>query len=243
MGFWKLSGMDELVEAMAKAVKAREALPRMPNDLDLEQAYAIQKTLVGAVAGGAIAGLKAGMTAAAGQKQFGLSHPLIGSLYESGRLSPGTDLAAATGVSLECEIGITIDGAGNPKSAGPVIEVPRMAWGDPADATGVNLTACNIAADRFIAGIQSPFRSDYADIHITLTRDGETVCQAPATEALGGPRDALAWMLDEASLRGLEIRDDMLLITGACGGIHPALPGAYRADYGELGSIEFTVKP
>ena len=59
----------------------------------------------------------------------------------------------------------------------------------------------------------------------------------------GRPHDALAWMLDEASLRGLEIHDDMLLITGACGGIHPALPGAYRADYGELGSIEFTVKP
>ena len=118
-----------------------------------------------------------------------------------------------------------------------------MAWGDPADATGFNLTACNIAADRFIVGTQSPFRGDYADIHITLTRDGETVCQAPATDALGGPRDALAWMLDEASLRGLEIRNDMLLITGACGGIHPALPGAYRADYGELGSIEFTVKP
>ena len=235
--------MEELIEAMAKAVLAREALPRMPDDLDLEQAYAIQKPLVGAVAGGAIAGLKAGMTAAAGQKQFGLTHPLIGSLYESGRLPSGTDLAAATGVSLECEIGITIDGAGNTKSAGPVIEVPRMAWGDPADATGVNLTACNIAADRFIVGPQKPFRSDYADIHITLTRDGETVCQAPATDALGGPHDALAWMLDEASLRGLEIRDDMLLITGACGGIHPALPGAYRADYGGLGSIEFTVKP
>ena len=42
MGFWKLSGMEELVEAMAKAVKAREALPRMPDDLDLDQAYAIQ---------------------------------------------------------------------------------------------------------------------------------------------------------------------------------------------------------
>jgi len=234
--------MEELVEAMAKAVKAREALPRMPDDLDLEQAYAIQKTLVAAVAGGAIAGLKAGMTAAAGQKQFGLTHPLIGSLYESGRLTPGTGLVAAAGVSLECEIGVVIDGEGNPKSAGPVIEVPRMAWADPADATGVNLTACNIAADRYIVGTQLPFRDDYADIRITLTRDGETVCQAPATDALGGPQDALAWMLDEAALRGLEIRDGMLLITGACGGIHPALPGAYRANYGELGSIEFTVE-
>ena len=242
MGFWKLIGMEELIEAMAKAIKARDALPPMPDDLDLDQAYGVQKALVDKVAGSAIAGLKAGMTAAAGQKQFGLTHPLIGSLYESGRLTPGTGLVAAAGVSLECEIGVVIDGEGNPKSAGPVIEVPRMAWADPADATGVNLTACNIAADRYIVGTQLPFRDDYADIHITLTRDGETVCQAPATDALGGPQDALAWMLDEAALRGLEIRDGMLLITGACGGIHPALPGAYRANYGELGSIEFTVE-
>ena len=116
-----------------------------------------------------------------------------------------------------------------------------MAWGDPADATGVNLTACNIASDRFIVGTQLPLRDDYAAVQIALTRDGETVCQAPATDALGGPHDALAWMLEEAASRGLEIRDGMLLITGACGGIHPALPGSYRADYGELGSIEFAV--
>ena len=50
---------EDLVEAMAKAIKAREALPRMPDDLDLEQAYAIQKALVDTVAEGAIAGLKA----------------------------------------------------------------------------------------------------------------------------------------------------------------------------------------
>ena len=242
MGFWELIEMEELVEAMAKAIKGREALPRMPDDLDLEQAYGIQKELVDQVAGRAIAGLKAGMTAAAGQKQFGLTHPLIGSLYESGRLTPGVRLVAAAGVSLECDIGVVIDADGNPRSAGPVIEVPRMAWGDPADATGVNLTACNIAADRFIVGTQSPFRDDYADIHITLTRNGETVCEAPATDALGGPSDALAWMLEEAALRSMEISDGMLLITGACGGIHPAVPGAYRANYGELGSIEFMIE-
>jgi hypothetical protein len=33
----------------------------------------------------------------------------------------------------------------------------------------------------------------------------------------------------------------MLFITGALGGIHPAEPGAYVADYGALGIIEFTI--
>ena len=233
--------MSELADNMAAAIRAGEPLPKMPPGLGLDEAYAIQKEVVAALAGGALAGLKAGMTAAAGQQQFGLTHPLIGSLYESGRLASGAKFESAPGVSLECEIGIVIDAHGAPKTAGPVIEVPRMAFADAEDRTGANLTACNIAADRYIVGAQQPLRDSYGDVQITLTRDGETVCSAPASDALGGPQAALAWMLDEARKRGLSVADDMLLITGACGGIHPAAPGHYVADYGDLGRVEFTV--
>jgi 2-keto-4-pentenoate hydratase len=233
--------MKELVTEMAAAVKSRSALPRMPADLDLNRAYDIQKQLVEQVAPGDVSGLKAGMTAAAGQKAFGLTHPLIGSLYGFGRLEPGVTFASGTGISLECEIGVIVDATGKPKSAGPVIEVPRMAWGHPDDAIGTNLTACNIAADRYIVGTQQDFREDYDDVEIQLTRDGTVVCEAPASDALGGPQAALDWMLQEASARGLQLVDDMLLITGACGGIHAAQPGHYVADYGSLGTIEFTV--
>ena len=233
--------MGEIVDGMAAAIRDGGALPKMPTELSLEDAYALQKRVVDAVAGGAVAGLKAGMTAAAGQQAFGLTHPLIGSLYESGRLSSGATFPSAPGVSLECEIGIVVDGNGAPKSAGPVIEVPRMAFADEADRNGPNLIACNIAADRYIVGEQQPLRDSYGDVQITLARDGEEVCSAPASDALGGPQAALAWMLNEARERGLEIEDGMLLITGACGGIHPAEPGRYVADYGDFGRIEFTV--
>ena len=111
----------------------------------------------------------------------------------------------------------------------------------PEDASGANLLACNIAADRYIVGAQLPMLDSYVDIEARLVRDGETVSAAPATEALGGPGPALEWMLSEARVRGLQITDGMLLITGAIGGIHPAKPGSYRADYGALGSVEFTV--
>ena len=233
--------MGEIVDGMAAAIRGGGTLPKMPAGLSLEDAYALQRKVVAAVAEGAVAGLKAGMTAAAGQQAFGLTHPLIGSLYESGRLSSGATFPSAPGVSLECEIGIVVDGNGAPKSAGPVIEVPRMAFADEADRNGPNLIACNIAADRYIVGAQQPLRDSYGDVQITLTRDGEEVCSAPASDALGGPQAALAWMLNEARERGLEIEDGMLLITGACGGIHPAVPGHYVADYGDLGRIEFTV--
>lgn len=233
--------MGEIVDGMAVAIRDGGTLPKMPAGLSLEDAYALQRKVVAAVAGGAVAGLKAGMTAAAGQQAFGLTHPLIGSLYESGRRSSGATFSSAPGVSLECEIGIVVDGNGAPKSAGPVIEVPRMAFADEADRNGPNLIACNIASDRYIVGEQQSLRDSYGDVQITLTRDGEEVCSAPASDALGGPQAALAWMLNEARERGLEIEDGMLLITGACGGIHPAEPGRYVADYGDFGRIEFTV--
>ena len=229
-----------LAANMAAAIRARSPLPKMPAGLGMEDAYAMQRQVVAAVSG-AVSGLKAGMTAAAAQRAFGLTHPVIGSLYEHGRLAPGAAFASAPGVSLECEIGIVVDGDGAPKTAGPVVEVPRMAFADEADRTGANLVACNIAADRYIVGEQQPLRDAYGDITITLTRDGEEVCSAPASDALGGPHAALAWMLNEARARGLAVREGMLLITGACGGIHPALPGHYLADYGDFGRIEFTV--
>ena len=233
--------MGDIVDGMAAAIRDGGTLPKMPGGLSLEDAYELQKKVVGAASGGAVAGLKAGMTAAAGQQAFGLTHPLIGSLYESGRLSSGATFPSAPGVSLECEIGIVVDGDGAPQSAGPVIEVPRMAFADEGDRNGPNLVACNIAADRYIVGEQQTLRDSYGDVQITLTRDGEEVCSAPASDALGGPQAALAWMLNEARQRGLEVADGMLLITGACGGIHPAEPGHYVADYGDFGRIEFTV--
>ena len=233
--------MEQLVEGMAGSIKAGESLPKMPADLSLDDAYDLQKAVVAAVSGGNVSGLKAGMTAPAGQQAFGLTHPLIGSLYGAGVLEPGVSFASGPGVSLECEIGIIVDANGQPKSAGPVIEVPRMAFHDDEDRTGINLTACNIAADRYILGEQQDVRDSYDDVSVRLTRDGEEVTAAPASDALGGPHAALAWMLNEAKARGLELEDGMLLITGACGGIHPAQPGHYVADYGSLGSIEFSV--
>ncbi len=233
--------MSELVQSLARAIRERNTFPPMPENLTLDEAYAMQAELVQAVCGGDVAGYKAGLTAPAGQAQFGIDHPLIGVLYESGRLQSGASFASGPGVMLECEIGVVIDATGAARTAGPVIEVPRAAWASPADAKGINMAASNIAADRFITGEQAELRDDYDDLAVTLTRDGETVTQAPLTEALGGPLPALQWMTSVAGELGRPLADGMLMITGAVGGIQPAQPGEYVADYGVLGKVTFTV--
>ena len=233
--------MDGLACEMAAAIRDGGTLPKMPAGLTLEEAYEIQKAMVAAVAGGAVAGRKAGMTATAAQEQFGIDHPLLGTLFAAGRMTPGARFPSRPGVMLECEIGVVIGKGGAPMAAGPVIEVPRMAFADGEELNGNTFVACSISADRYIEGTQQPLLDSYEDIQVTLTRNGETLSSAPATEALGGPVVALEWMLNESRVRGFPVVENMLFITGACGGIHPALPGSYRADYGAIGSIEFIV--
>ena len=62
------------------------------------------------------------------------------------------------------------------QTAGPAIETPRMAFADDADRNGANLTACNIAADRFIVAEQPPPRDSSGYARIRFTRNGEDVC-------------------------------------------------------------------
>lgn len=233
--------MQQLIKDIAATIKAGTALPKMPSNLGIEQAYALQKAVVQEVCRGALAGIKAGMTAPAMQNQFGLSSAIVACLYESGRLARGATIESAPGILIECELGLVVDAAGTPKSCGPVIELPRLNFAHSEDQTGANLIACNIAADRFIVGEQLPMRNSYEAIQVRLQCDGEVLSSAPATDAMGGPYEALAWMLDESRKWGLPLEDDMLCITGACGGAHPAKPGHYLVDYGELGSIEFRI--
>ncbi len=233
---------EAFVNDLVSSIRNHDVFPAMPAGLSLDDGYTIQKQVVDRVADGPVAGWKAGMTAPAGQAAFGLKHPLIGSLYGWGRLENGATISSLPGMKLECEIGIVINAQGHAKSAGPVIEIPRMMWHSAEDAKGSNLTATNIAAFRYIVGEQQPIRNDYTELTVALMRDGEEVCQASLSDALGGPHEALAWMLEEARTRHMTPAEDMLLITGACGGIHDGHPGRYVADYGPLGSIKFTIQ-
>ena len=226
---------------LATSIRNRTIFPKMPENLSLEDGYQIQRELIRVLVDSSTAGLKAGLTDRGPQRAFGVKHPLIGSLYVLGRLENGTTIAHEYGVKLECEIGIVIDGTGRPRAAAPVVELPRMAWADSQDAKGVNLAACNVAADRYIVGEQHPFKRDYSEYSVSMSRDGESVCCAPLTDALGGPQKGLAWLLEEASTRSVLLADGMLLLTGACGGLHNAAPGKYVADYGSLGMIRFTI--
>ena len=87
--------------------------------------------------------------------------------------------------------------------------------------------------------MESP--TSFADRSVELKRDGKTLYQAKLTEPFGGPSESLAWMLNESQSRRFSIPNEALMLTVSCGGIHPASPGSYVADYGSLGSVEFEI--
>lgn len=233
--------MDELITQIISALQTRSTLPKFPESLTVAEAYAIQHQVVASLGGDSVSGLKAGLTSVASQQSFGISHPILGRLFESGRLFSGTTLRTAAGRFLECEIGICVDSSGVPISVCPVIELPRLAFALPTDASGPNLIACNVAADCYVQGDCVETRTSFADRSVELKRDGKTLYQAKLTEPLGGPFESFAWMVNEAQTRRFSVPDEALMLTGACGGIHPAVPGSYVADYGSLGSVEFEI--
>lgn len=233
--------MDELIAQIVSALRTRSTLPEFPKSLTVEEAYEIQHRVAANLGGDSVIGLKAGLTSAASQQSIGFPHPILGRLFESGRMISGTTLQTIAGRFLECEIGICVDTSGRPRSVCPVIELPRFAFAIPTDANGSNLIACNVAADRYIQGDCVECPTAFADHSVELKRDGKTLYHANLTEPLGGPFESFTWMVNEAQSRRFSIPDEALMLTGACGGIHPAVPGSYVADYGSLGSVEFEI--
>lgn len=233
--------MDEMIEQIVDALQTRSTLPKFPMSLTVAEAYEIQHRVVANIEGDSMIGLKAGLTSAGSQESFGIPHPILGRLFASGRLFSGATLPTIPGRFLECEIGICLDESGSPSSVCPVIELPRIAFELSTDTTGPNLIASNVAADRYVLGECVEFPISFVDRYVELKRDGKPLYQAKLTEPLGGPWESLAWMLNESQTLGFSIPNEALMLTGACGGIHPASPGSYVADYGSLGSVEFEI--
>lgn len=234
--------MQDFANAVVAAIHARTAMPPTPAELSIDGAYEVQAAVAAQLASeGGIAGLKAGMTNAVAQKQFGIDAPLLAVLFDQGRLESGASFAQEPSVSIELEVGVVLAADGKTAEAlQPAIELPRIAFGPDNPATGPGLVSCCIASDRYIVGEKCAV-TDVSSLTATLTRDGKEVVVGEGVNANGGPMLSFDWMLGEAQRVGRATAGGMLCITGAMGPVIPAEPGAYVADFGPLGKIEFTV--
>jgi len=230
-----------LLTAMNQAIAAHQPLPAMPENLSLDQAYALQQQLCQRRNGEGVSGLKAGLTGAAVQRHFALSEAVIGSLYSDGALASGTSIEAVDGLVFECEIGVVIDATGQAAFLMPVVELAFLQFSNSADLNAANIVAANVGADRYICGERRRWQPDLASTAICARQNGEIVLESTIEESLGGVVSGSAWVVQQAQQRGFAVEAGMLLILGTCGAPVAVNKGQVTVDYGVLGSVNFGI--
>lgn len=206
-----------------------------------------------------IAGYKAGLTSTAGQRKFGVSQALSAVLFDSGHIAhpQAISLQQAGKLMVETELGfILAKSISQPvtgraeliqlvESVVAVIELPDLGYQDLGQLNGVDLIAANVASHQYLVGEKLPLSQldDINQIATTLSFNHHVLFNGKASDALGDQWQALQWLINQLIAQGYQLSAGELLITGALGKMVPAQVGAYRAQFGPLGSLEFRIIP
>jgi 2-keto-4-pentenoate hydratase len=255
-------GTADLANALVDAHKQGKLLPlvsAIDPKLDETGAYAVQRDYVTQrLKGDSVAGFKAGLTTAAGQKKFGVSDPVAGVLYGSGKMTGSpvifskgyaalmveTELAFQAGRTITKPVKSVAELKRSFSSVMPSIELPDMNFKTMQGFRGVDLIAANVSAVSFIAGPKTRMghRVDPNSFSVVLTRDGEKINAGKAPDALGDQWKALLWLVNRSIESGWKIEAGDIFMTGALGNMIPGKPGKYVADFGTLGKVMFEIR-
>ena len=228
--------------------------------LTLEEAYAVQRALVGlriddATDGHRIVGYKAAANAAALRQRLQLDAPIVGALFASGLRANGSSVALADfrGLLIETEFGFRtareieapVKSLAELRNAVSSV-MPMFELADPgfgrARMTGTDLVAANSASAGYVCGAPLPVNDvDMNACRVSLTKDGALLHEAEGRDLMGDQWQALFWLVNAVLAQGYAIEPGHLLMTGALGAAHPASAGRYAATFGALGALDVTV--
>lgn len=235
--------------------------PSLENpNLTEEEAYRIQAEVINLTRadGNSTAGYKAALTGTAARKALGISEPVFGTLLQSMILKPGAevDISKLPGLLIEVEIALflgqdvtaPLDHRDEVRKvafeAAPAFELPRIRLADRSLINDVDMICDNAGAALLVAGQKIPLESleDLNKIQAAFFKNDQQINQGSATEALGNQYEAAFWLINKVLSQGRHLKKGQILLTGALCGMLPAEAGHYRADYGELGRLEFSIK-
>lgn len=256
-----LADESHLADILLTADSQKKMIPVLSANhqiADTDMAYRIQKKYVEKKsANEKVAGFKAGLTSKGGQKKFGVSEPVAGVLFESGRLNDNTviDKQSFHRLMLETEIGFVVGTQLSEKvpdittlkqsiqSVMPVIELPELGFTDMKSLQGVDIIAANVASKQYIIGQPKAVAGlDLNAVTVSLALDGEEINQGKGSDASGNQWEAALWLVNLMIDQGWTIEPGQVLITGALGKMLPGKAGQYVADFGQFGQITFKVK-
>lgn len=253
--------VSNLADLLIKTQKENQLIPVLSDqypELDVETAYLVQRAYVKRrLSDDQIAGFKAGLTSEGSQKKFGVTFPVSGVLFASGKnlISPLIDRSMFKIPIIETEIGfLVVKPISHPlkdvselhksiKSVLPVIELPDLGFTDLKNLNVVDIIAANVSSSQFIVGTEKDAKSlDLDNITVTLSLNGQVVNQGKGSDALGDQWNAALWLVNAITKQGWKIEPGYILITGVLGKMIPGKEGKYAADFGILGGISFEIK-
>lgn len=237
-----------------------DALPAALRPASVAQAHAIQAQLP-LVAGQRIVGWKIAATSEAGQQHINVGGPLPGRILSSFVLEDGTaaSLAGNRMRVVEPEFAFRIGGDLAPRatprsmaevldavaSLHPAFEVPDSRFAEFTRAGEAQLIADDACCGPFRFGPAAP--PQWRALDLASHRVHATVSDALGARytregigraALGDPRIALTWLVNELSGLGIALEAGQFVSTGTCMVPLEVEPGdAVQADFGVLGTL------
>ncbi len=233
-------------------------IPQEHREGAFQDYFAIQRRLVERkLVTERVAGFKGGAVFKTDQEKLGISHPLIGVMFQSGRLAAGdkkpitidtdaeTILETELGFVIGVDIAYAIPTAEHAKSSVekivPVIEMPKRYTPRMSNPPNVaEAISLNIGASRFLVGEAiepEMFKPD--QLSIRVSKDGEEIGAVAAEKIDLDMWQNLQALINQTVERGYTLPAGSIILSGALGKVYVAQPGKYEADYGTVGKLTF----
>ncbi len=237
-----------------------DALPESCRPQDRAEGYAISAA-VARLSGDAVAGWKIAATSEAGQRHINVDGPLGGRILES-RLVPPDGTAEIGGTLMkvaEAEFAFVLGRAMPPRETPYTqaevmdavtalhlsIEIPDSRYADFTLVGAPSLIA-DLGCPSWLvlgAAVAADWRGiDLSTHRVVAYKNGVEAAAGTGKAALGDPRIALTWLINEAARYDGGVEAGQFVTTGTCVVPVPIAPGdAIRVDYGVLGSLAVKV--
>lgn len=249
--------VELLIEARGD-FRRLSAFPEGCRPETVEDGYAIQAAFAETFAA-PVVGWKIACTSEDQQSMVGVDEPFTGRLFKPFVLdSPAeVDAGAFHMHGVESEFAFTMGADLPPRDAEygrdevsaavatlhPAFELVDSRFEDWLGVGVAHIIADNAGNGGLVIGPGTADwqRFDLAEHLVTLYFDGGEVASGTGEAVLGSPLNALTWIANHLSGRGIGLRAGEIVTTGTVTSLHFAEPGTHAfADYGELGKVEVT---
>ncbi len=239
-------GEEDLAQRIIAAHVDGRLLPApVGHGLDAAAAYRVQAAVVAGRHASRRVGWKLGYTSEAMRRQMGIDEPNLGPLHDAMILASGTRLVGGVvqprvEPELAAVIGTLVrrpsDVEDGVRSWHAALEIVDSVWTDYRFDWALN-TADGSSAAFVVLGPQldDSATEDLAGVGVRLLADGSPVATGSGADAMGDPRNALRWLVDQLAMRGERLVPGDVVITG---GLTAAVPlptdVVVRADFGSV---------